>query len=408
MLRVILPLVLVFAGLGQESRLATQPSDASGLNSEALKLVEAKKFDEALALIERAKKLSPTDPVLATNHARILTRRAQARFESGDVDAAQGDLENGLIIAPAENLTRVQLAIVFRTKGECDQARREIQRVLEADPKCSQAWEELARIEYDAEDLPAASEALATALKLDPTREGPLKEFREKLEREAKLEGAWYRAVRGQFVVKYDDQHLKDVGETVLGYLDQAEAIARQTLGHVPSRRVTVVLYSHEDFTSTTGAHAWAGGLFDGKIRLPVRNFALTRESIRHTIAHEYMHLVVRDLTRKCPTWLNEGLAQIAEGKPFAVARATLRSQAEPKAFSALPQNWMGIADAKIVSEMYAQSLLFTNFLVNKIGYQGVKDLLVKANGTVTFQAAFAEVVGKTLDEAEAEWRGAR
>jgi tetratricopeptide (TPR) repeat protein len=405
---IVLALVAAAAIAAQESRPASPPADAAGWNAEALRLVEEKKLEDALVSIERARRLAPSDAVIATNHARILTRRAQARFEAGDPDAALADLGQAISVAPKESLTRVQRAIILRTKGDLEAAKAEIHVVLELQPDCAQAFEELARIAYDDEDLAAAAEALSTALKLDPSRERALKEFRDKLEKEAKVEAGWYRSVRGNFVVKYDDQTFKDVGEVVLGFLDAAESVARGTMGHVPSRRVTIVLYSHEDFTNTTGAHAWAGGLFDGKIRLPVRNFRLTRDSIRQTISHEYMHLVVRDLCRKCPTWLNEGLAQLAENKSRGAAREILRSQAEPKSFSSLPASWMGIQDGKLVAEMYAQSLLFTDFLVHKIGWQGIKDVLVKTNGTTTFQAAFAEVAGKSLDDAEAEWRGAR
>ena len=72
-----------------------------------------------------------------------------------------------------------------------------------------------------------------------------------------------------------------------------------------------------------------------------------------------------------------------------------------------MPASWMGIQDARLVSELYAQALLFTSHLVSTIGYQGIKDILVKTNGTTPFDAAFADVAGKTLDEAEAEWRAA-
>jgi hypothetical protein len=57
---------------------------------------------------------------------------------------------------------------------------------------------------------------------------------------------------------------------------------------------------------------------------------------------------------------------------------------------------------------MYAQSLLFTDYLVRKFGYQAVRDVLVEANGPTSFDAAFAEGIGKTLLEAENDWRAAR
>ena len=109
-----------------------------------------------------------------------------------------------------------------------------------------EAFEELARICYDDDDLRAAADALDTALKLDPSRTASVQSFKDKLEKELKIEASWGRAVRDPFVVKYDDQKFKNVGEVVLGYLEDAEALARQTLGHVPSRRLTVVLYGRE------------------------------------------------------------------------------------------------------------------------------------------------------------------
>src|SRR5436190_6335365 len=314
-------LLLAVIGLFlQDSRPSTQ-SEAVTLNAEALKLVEAKKFDDAIVMIDRARKLAPSDEVITRNAARILTRRAQARFEAGESDSAETDLARALEVAPKETATRVQLAIVFRSRGDLERARREIQRALADEPGSSAAHEELGRIAYEDEDLASATEELDKAVKLDPARAAALQSYREKLERESKVEGTCRPVRRGSFVVKYDHQKFKDGGEVVLGYLDAAEALSRRTLGHVPARDVTVILYSREDFTATTGAHGWAGGLFDGKIRLPVRNFEQTRDSIKKTIAHEYTHLVVRDLCRKCPVWLNEGLAQLAEEKSLTSAR---------------------------------------------------------------------------------------
>jgi tetratricopeptide (TPR) repeat protein len=414
--------IVLQAGLpAQESRPASQPDsgsparpeprrgdDAVSVNAEALKLVEARKFDEALAMIEKAQKLAPADDVIARNAARILTRRAQARFEAGELDAAEADLRRALEIAPKESLSRVQLAIVFRARGEPDRARREVERVLQDEPGSGAAHEELAHIFYEEEDLQGAADEMEKAIKLEPARLASLQAFKDKLDREIKVEALWPKVEREPFVVKYDDQKFSQVGQVVLGFLQAAESVARRTLGHVPARRVTLIMYGQQDFAATTGAHSWAGGLFDGKIRLPVRNFEHNKEAIRKTIAHEYTHLVVRDLCRKCPVWLNEGLAQLAEEKSLSQARETLRAMKEPRHISEMPASWMGIQDARLVSELYAQALLFTHFLVERLGYPAIRDLLAKTNTAPSFDAAFAEIAGKSLDEAEAEWRGPR
>ena len=118
---------------------ATQPSDAVALNAEALRLVEAKKFDEALAMIERARKLAPIGRRHRRRTARaILTRRAQARFEGGDLDAAEADLvARARDRAEGECSAASSSRIILRSRGELDRARREVQRALVDDPSCA-------------------------------------------------------------------------------------------------------------------------------------------------------------------------------------------------------------------------------------------------------------------------------
>src|SRR5262245_46688553 len=117
-------LILAVIGLFAQDSKPSPQSEAVALNAEALKLVEAKKFDDALVVIERARKLSPSDDVIARNTARILTRRAQSRYESSAFDGAEADLNHALEIAPKETMTRVTLAMVFRSRGEPDRARK--------------------------------------------------------------------------------------------------------------------------------------------------------------------------------------------------------------------------------------------------------------------------------------------
>ena len=373
-----LAVVAIFA---QDSRPATQPSDHLALNTEALRLVEAKRFDEALAMIERARKLAPNEEVISTNLARILTRRAQARFEGGDPDAAEADLVAALEAAPKEVITRVQLAIILRSRGDLDRARKQIQRALADEPSCAAAFEELARISYEEEDLIGAGEALDTALKLDPCRKAALQAFREKLEKETKIESSWYRAERGAFVVKYDDQKFKDVGETVLGYLDAAEARARDDVRAGPvapgDARPLRAAGLHDDHR---------GARMD---RRPLRREdpssgpQLRREPGLDP-AHDRARVHAPRRSRpepQVPRLAQRRTRPDRRGEAAAIGPRAARSQKEPRSVNSMPASWMGIQDARLVSELYAQALLFTNHLVSTIGYQGIKDVLLKTNG---------------------------
>jgi hypothetical protein len=156
----------------------------------------------------------------------------------------------------------------------------------------------------------------------------------------------------GGFTVKGEDRAFGALAEPVLDMLDAAAQRCGATLGHIAGRRVVVVLYGRSTFRDATGVHGWAGGLFDGRIRLPVADFAENRAAVARTLAHEYFHLTVQDLTRRCPLWLNEGLG---------ADRRRARRGAEPGAafgpwrrMETLPSNWVSIADSAEVSRLYA------------------------------------------------------
>ena len=179
-------------------------------------------------MIERARKLAPNEEVIvdqlrADPHpagAGALRRRGLRRSRGRPRRRPGGRPEGSDQPRPA----RAHPEVAGRSGSRAQAGRSAPSSTNRPAPRRSRSSR---RISYEEEDLIAAGEALETALKLDPSRKAALQSFREKLEKEAKIESAWYRAERGAFVVKYDDQQFKDVGETVLGYLDAAEARAR-------------------------------------------------------------------------------------------------------------------------------------------------------------------------------------
>lgn len=386
----------------QESRPAEE--DAPALTVAALKCADEGRFDDALALLEKARAARPDERMTTVNLARMYGRRALHRARADRFAEAESDLERGMALAPEERHLRVLRAGIWRERGEIFRAEAELGRVLTEEPSLAAAFEELARCKYDDDDLVGAVDALDAAEKLDPPRAAKLTSFREKLRREFEAEKEFDRVERGAFVVKFDGKEFRSAAEATLDLLDAAERRARDWFAHVPGRRTTAVLYTRKDFAAATGAHGWTGGLFDGKIRLPVRNFAATRASVAKTLVHEYMHLVVRDLTKRCPTWLNEGLAQLAEGVEPSSARPTLKGR-ELKRLADLPASWFGTSDAAEVGVWYAQGLSFTAWLVDVRGPLAVKDLLTKLDDRTSFAEAFADVFGRPFAEAEDAWR---
>ncbi|MCQ2099152.1 MAG: hypothetical protein MJZ10_02430 [Fibrobacter sp.] len=101
--------------------------------------------------------------------------------------------------------------------------------------------------------------------------------------------------------------------------------VAYDSLCHLfdfrPENKLQVVLYESEDHGGVGGRPAWAGALFDGKLRIPV-NVMQYREVYRPMLFHELTHAFIRAVVRvKIPTWANEGIAQVVDASRNDVAR---------------------------------------------------------------------------------------
>ena len=87
-----------------------------------------------------------------------------------------------------------------------------------------------------------------------------------------------------------------------------------KTLNSYPSDTLMVVLYTNKQFQDVTRAPAWAGGEFDGRIRLAVGGAMRTPGALNRVVRHELVHAIIQHAApRNVPTWVNEGLASVLE-----------------------------------------------------------------------------------------------
>jgi hypothetical protein len=100
---------------------------------------------------------------------------------------------------------------------------------------------------------------------------------------------------------------LQTFEEAILEYAD---------LGfRIPERSIEVVLYPDNKFQDlVTYSPKWAGGLFDGRIRIPIGN-ASTSSQLSKVARHELTHALLHQMLggASLPVWFNEGLAQYLE-----------------------------------------------------------------------------------------------
>jgi tetratricopeptide (TPR) repeat protein len=364
-------------------------------------MAESLRADEALAELVNLLQAAPERPGVHTSLGRLA-------LLDNRLDDAGRHLGRALELAPGDDPTLIWWGDAAIRRGESARAMSWVRARLVQEPERGVLHEVAAKLAYAEDRLEDAETHLAQAIEQDPGVAKRQATFVEKLRREAAVEKGYHLDQSGPFAVKFDDEAFRGTSREILALIDRHYARLGGIFGVWPQQLVTIVLYTREDYGKATAAHGWTGGLFDGKIRLPVRDWSSSRTAIESTLVHELTHLFVRALSRKVPVWLNEGLAQVHQGRTAAGVTAQLvkaREAALLPGISALPESWAGIEDRERVALYYAVALSFTAWLQDRFGAGSMAALLGSLDRSAAFGSAFEAEFGMPLEEAESEWR---
>ena len=159
-----------------------------------------------------------------------------------------------------------------------------------------------------------------------------------------------------------------------------------------------MILYAQQSFQHVTRAPHWAGGIFDGKVRIPVGELVRVTPRFERVLTHEITHALVHEKTGlNCPRWLNEGLAEYYEGARLArrwpaVGGGDLTSLAEADSL----QNNPGL--------YYVRSLARVEFLMERYSSLRVMRLLSALAQSPDFDAALESSMYLDRSRFETEW----
>ena len=136
-----------------------------------------------------------------------------------------------------------------------------------------------------------------------------------KAERELEVEERSRRRQSAHFILHYQgDATSPNLQEQLLATLDDGYRDLASQLGYEPSEKIIVILYTQKEFVDITEAPSWTGAINDGKLRIPIRGVAVMNPELARMLKHELTHSFLRSLAGgRCPTWLNEGMAQMME-----------------------------------------------------------------------------------------------
>ncbi|HWI41780.1 MAG TPA: hypothetical protein VNX25_09865 [Verrucomicrobiae bacterium] len=233
----------------------------------------------------------------------------------------------------------------------------------------------------------------------------------EKAKGELALQQRMRRGESGRFTLSYDSHAVPQLAGEVLDALEDAYVSVGYDLMHYPEAKVPVILYTAEDYRAVTRSPDWSGGIYDGKIRIPLKGARELDAQLRAVLRHEFVHVVVAELTHgRCPTWLNEGLAEIEGRKAFDPAShgAGVRLRLEGLLpMQELSSGFTGM-QGKRAATAYEQSHSMASFLVASRGWGPVRELLGLLGEGASFEDAFRrayEPYGIDFPSFLGEWR---
>jgi hypothetical protein len=128
----------------------------------------------------------------------------------------------------------------------------------------------------------------------------------------------------------------------------------------------------------------------------------------REVLVHELVHAFVQAAAGPgVPGWLNEGLAQLLEGRPGELARRREQLQGvELFPLERLEGSLAGWQDPAAIARAYTQSLVFVEYLRQTYGDEALRRTLLAIPKGVSPQAAFREWTSVDLEVAFQDWRG--
>ncbi len=295
-----------------------------------------------------------------------------------DVDRAERYLKRALYFAPESVPLLCWNSSILAEQGNYADAVSSAEYAVKVAPNSADALYALGSVYYATNRLPEAISAWKKSLQIRPNQ--GLQQYLDKAERELAVEENFTQKESSHFTLLFQGQRTGfTMAGDILHLLEQQYADLARDLNFTPQSSITVVLYTEKEFFDVTQSPAWAGGLNDGKLRIPVKNVSSNTPRFEHILKHELTHSFVHFMTRgQCPGWFNEGLAQMMEPRNpgmYAAGLATLFREGKQVPLHTLEGSFFNF-DKSHATVAYAESLIAVDHIRVAYGMGAVRRLL--------------------------------
>jgi tetratricopeptide (TPR) repeat protein len=308
--------------------------------------------------------LTPLTSVAQT--ARELNDTAWKLLQSGDAARAGKLFAAALAREPDQPALLLGAGVAAHMLGRSKEATVPLRRALDLDPRLTPASILLGQIAYAAGDIAGAITIYEQALSYapdDPQLTAKLKAWRA----DADVSTAFTERRFDRFRVMFQGHADTVLAARAIAILDAAFWRIGKALGAYPSEPVVVMLYTEQQFRDITQAPSWAGGVYDGRIRVPAAGAAQSPQLFQRVLVHELAHAMIATMApRGIPAWLHEGLAQHFDGDDAAAARRRVQQ------IGVIPLRYLEAGFGRLTASQaelaYDESLVVVDNLVRRPG----------------------------------------
>jgi tetratricopeptide (TPR) repeat protein len=368
----------------------------------------AGQFEEAAADLQEALQAQPDSEPARKGLAKAWVGLAGASLQAGRLPQSRDSLEKAVALLPDAADYRLMLARVCFRQNDVEAARAAVDEALERAPDSGPA-RELSGDLYDrAGELNLAVGEWEAALKAGASPRLAAKI--ERARREMAVEQGMERESSRHFAVLYDRDVPRDLVKSIFELLDKAFDVLHDRLGEYPRGEIAVLLYGKVAFSDVTRSPDWVGGLYDGKIRIPVGGLTTAEEavSLYNVIVHEMTHaFLFRAAPEGLPRWFHEGLATSFQGWDPARIRAWFSEHppAGLAGITSLADVDRALTGRGDVNTAYAAARLALQEIEDARGFGAVRGIIAGVGAGRPFAEVFRDEVRMELPEFEDRWR---
>ena len=369
------------------------------LNNEGVALFNEGKYEEAIEKFRAALEVTDDDDPVLENMANAYIKIAYNQYKAKAFDDALQSFGDSIDSKPTAMAYKGR-GLVYISEGKNDLAREALENSLARDEGDESVHFMIATILYDDNRLEEAKGNFATALALNPLNVSA-NQYLSKIDRES-VEESFREKESFHFHVKYEGGKNGVVGHVVSLTLEAAYQKIGIDLNFYPEDMITAILYTNQQYRDVTRSPSWTGGLYDGKIRLPVGGIERRNDDLTRVVYHEYTHAMTHRMTGgNCPTWLNEGIAQYEEGgEAIKRAEAVVRNSRGFMPLKSLEGSFMGL-NSSSVSLAYSVSLLAVDYIVREYGRNNLLRILEALGEGKRGEAAISSTIYLSYEEIE-------